>query len=94
MSEENKLSQHIKEIEKKVDKILGYFYNDNNTGQKGLMQRMSDNEEDIRTLKTQREKDIAVKNGQIAVYATVGSVITVIGSWIVKLLIPLFLKLA
>lgn len=87
------LRSDVNEIKKNVDKLLGYFYNDDATGTKGLVQRVSDNEEAIADLKKKREIDIAVKNGQIAIYGAVGSGLTLIVGWIVKLLIPLFSKI-
>lgn len=97
MSEENKdlhnAMKSLKEVERKVDRILGYFYNDDNTGQRGLVQRVADNEQDIADLKKKREIDVAVKNGQIAIYATIGSALTLLIGWIIKLIIPLFSKM-
>lgn len=87
------LRSDVNEIKKNVDKLLGYFYNDDSTGTKGLVQRVSDNEEAIADLKKKREIDIAVKNGQIAIYATIGSALTFLIGWIVKLLIPVLSKL-
>jgi hypothetical protein len=87
------LSYALKEVEKKVDRILGYFYNDDNTGQKGLVQRVADNESAIADLKNKREIDAAVKRGQIAVYATIGSALTLVITWILKLIVPFILKL-
>lgn len=90
---DKRLSDALKEVERKVDRILVYFYNDDDTGQKGLVQRVADNEQAIADLRNKREIDAAVKRGQIAVYATIGSALTLLITALIKLVVPFILKL-
>ena len=72
----DQLSEEFNLFKSKLEKMLFYLEDDNKTGQKGIISRVSDLEDKVRDLNTDKK----VNAGKLAVYVSVGGAIL----WIIK----------
>lgn len=74
-SEIEKLNFKYESLDKKVDKILLYLYNDKDTNNKGIIQQVKDLRDDVDNIKG-REKMRAFKVGLFSgICGTIGGII-------------------
>lgn len=63
------LSKEFQAVVKKMDRVLFYLEDDDKTGQKGIISRLSDLEEKVRVLNIDKK----INAGKMAVYVSIGS---------------------
>lgn len=78
--------EEVTVLTSKVDKILNYLHNDEDTGEKGLIAKVNDLKQELTDFKVEYEKNQAVKKAQIGIYGFLGGGIL----WLAKFLVELF----
>lgn len=68
-----KESVKIAEIEAKLDQVIGYIYNDNKTGRKGLVQEFDELKKLVHGFLEQQRTREAVKKAKLAVWGMIGA---------------------
>lgn len=74
----------VKTLDKKVDKILNYLYNDSGTGQKGLIAKVEDMHTVMNKFIENYEKDQAVKKARLGVIGAVAGGIGAGLLWVIE----------
>jgi hypothetical protein len=81
--EKNNINGKLEELSTQVVRILSYLESDTKTNTKGLVERISDNEDKLDKLERQQE----IKSAKISAFGMIGGVISVIFYMIVEQLI-------
>jgi len=80
----------VRVLNNKVDRILGYLYKDEGTGEKGLIADFKLHEKKFNDFIVAYEKAQAVKKATIGAYATIGGMIALVIKWVAGLLLEHF----
>jgi|14BtaG_2_1085337.scaffolds.fasta_scaffold04015_3 hypothetical protein len=81
--EKNNINGKLEELSTQVVRILSYLESDTKTNTKGLVERISDNEDKLDKLERQQE----IKSAKISAFGMIGGVISVIFYMVVEQLI-------
>ncbi len=81
--EKNNINGKLEELSTQVVRILSYLESDTKTNTKGLVERISDNEDKLDKLERQQE----IKSAKISAFGMIGGVISVVFYMIVEQLI-------
>ncbi len=81
--EKNNINGKLEELSTQVVRILSYLESDTKTNTKGLVERISDNEDKLDKLERQQE----IKSAKISAFGMIGGIISVIFYMIVEQLI-------
>jgi hypothetical protein len=81
------MSTEIKDLEKKVDKILAYLHNDEGTGTKGLVADFKDHKEKFNKFLVEYHTQQEVKKARVSTWGAIGgaavSALTLFIKWLI-----------
>jgi len=86
--EKENIYNKLDKLDTQVVRILSYLESDSKTNTKGLVERISDNENKLDKLERQQE----IKSAKISVFGMIGGVLSIIIYMIIEQLIKLKIK--
>lgn len=82
--------KEVQALSKKLDRIMFYLHNDEETGHKGLVSKVEDLHKDFHEFKNKYDTNQAIRKTAMGIYGAIGAGVFVVAKWLITMLVEHF----